>query len=467
MKQGFFKKLKSNRLQLLAVIVAALLILDTLTLALIYAFKSKDKVSAPKADTEVQKILLGDVEASDAVITQFYIYGSHLHLEGEVDEALYPGFVRMGLVLRNSSEKDTEIVLECTREGGKIRFQSSRYINSGICLDELAQGDYCVLFRIVTDSKKVFVSAKEESDYPAVNYYTVTKNGRNNLVNIGFTRYSTGKKTLNCLAMRIEEAALPDDVYDVVIDAGHGGADSGAVYKGYRECDFTIEYAKALKKSLEGLGLKVKMTRNGDEKPDKMTSAASYCKDGRVERANLSGAKYCFCVHFNATAGSKTTSAHGLQIYCAYGDDTAFADSMVKSITQSAGIQPSAQEFCRVGTGVYIRTFGKTEIARSKEIAKKYGYEPYNIPVDRITYYFMLRETGGVATGAYIDGRSAEFNHDENESRNSVTGLETYLLELGYINNDGDLALIINNRDAYIKGLTQAIAKELGIKTDA
>ena len=87
MKQGFFKKLKSNRLQLLAVIVAALLILDTLTLALIYAFKSKDKVSAPKADTEVQKILLGDVEASDVVITQFYIYGSHLHLEGEVDEA--------------------------------------------------------------------------------------------------------------------------------------------------------------------------------------------------------------------------------------------------------------------------------------------------------------------------------------------------------------------------------------------
>ena len=36
------------------------------------------------------------------------------------------------------------------------------------------------------------------------------------------------------------------DIYDVVVDAGHGGADEGAYGNGYDEIDFTVEYAKLL-----------------------------------------------------------------------------------------------------------------------------------------------------------------------------------------------------------------------------
>ena len=40
----------------------------------------------------------------------------------------------------------------------------------------------------------------------------------------------------------------------------------------------------------------------------------------------------------------------------------------------------------------------------------------------------MLRETGGIVTGAYVDGRNKEFG--KNKYYNSNIGVEAYLLEL-------------------------------------
>ena len=51
----------------------------------------------------------------------------------------------------------------------------------------------------------------------------------------------------------------------VVIDAGHGGRDPGAVYEGVREKDIVLGLAKALKRELlETGGIRVAMTRDDD-----------------------------------------------------------------------------------------------------------------------------------------------------------------------------------------------------------
>jgi len=50
----------------------------------------------------------------------------------------------------------------------------------------------------------------------------------------------------------------------VIIDPGHGGADPGAVADGYHEADLNMELARALKQRLEKNGVKVKMTRDGN-----------------------------------------------------------------------------------------------------------------------------------------------------------------------------------------------------------
>ena len=56
--------------------------------------------------------------------------------------------------------------------------------------------------------------------------------------------------------------------YKIVIDAGHGGIDSGAVGNGIVEKDITLEISKYIYDRLNGLGIPVTMTRTTDETLD-------------------------------------------------------------------------------------------------------------------------------------------------------------------------------------------------------
>lgn len=51
----------------------------------------------------------------------------------------------------------------------------------------------------------------------------------------------------------------------VIVDAGHGGIDSGAVGSGLQEKDLTLTAATYIFNRLEDLGIKAVMTRTDDE----------------------------------------------------------------------------------------------------------------------------------------------------------------------------------------------------------
>ena len=70
----------------------------------------------------------------------------------------------------------------------------------------------------------------------------------------------------------------------------------------------------------------------------------------------------------------------------------------------------------------------------------------------------MIREVGGICTGAYIDGRDIKSGNNPYVNSNMVA--ESYLLELGYISNKGDIENVINNKDKYVEAITKSI-KEL------
>lgn len=53
--------------------------------------------------------------------------------------------------------------------------------------------------------------------------------------------------------------------YKVVVDAGHGGVDPGAVYGGLQEKDLTLRAAKYMYDRFNDLGVPVKLTRSEDE----------------------------------------------------------------------------------------------------------------------------------------------------------------------------------------------------------
>ena len=53
--------------------------------------------------------------------------------------------------------------------------------------------------------------------------------------------------------------------YKIVVDAGHGGVDPGAIGNGLQEKDFNLRSAKYMANRFEELGVPVKLTRDSDE----------------------------------------------------------------------------------------------------------------------------------------------------------------------------------------------------------
>ena len=74
----------------------------------------------------------------------------------------------------------------------------------------------------------------------------------------------------------------------------------------------------------------------------------------------------------------------------------------------------------------------------------------------------MIRETGGIVTGAYVDNRNEEIL--ANPYVLSNTGCESYILELGYITNSNDLDIIVNKQDKFVEGIVKTFSNYLKLE---
>lgn len=93
----------------------------------------------------------------------------------------------------------------------------------------------------------------------------------------------------------------------IVIDAGHGGKDPGAVgYKKYREKVVVYKIANHLKTILNSRGYKVYMTRYGD-KFVKLKNRTAY--------ANKKEADLFISIHANAVGKKNANDVHGIETY--------------------------------------------------------------------------------------------------------------------------------------------------------
>ena len=92
----------------------------------------------------------------------------------------------------------------------------------------------------------------------------------------------------------------------IVIDAGHGGNDPGAIgRRGLREKDVTLDIAKRVGNLLKNAGVSVTMTRSRD---------IFVPLSRRVEIANAFGADLFLSIHANA---NRVRSLHGFEVYYA------------------------------------------------------------------------------------------------------------------------------------------------------
>ena len=154
--------------------------------------------------------LLNEVEPVEFNINSYSIFGTHLNIDGCINKRLESP----ELILKN---KEEVIVLEGTfyEEGDNTCFYTSEYNDGGIYLDGLNKGNYILLVR----DNELTYTLNNNTEYNNLEYYTITKNNTNNKINIKFKEYQK-KDYVNFV---IKESKLPDDVYDISLDPGHGG----------------------------------------------------------------------------------------------------------------------------------------------------------------------------------------------------------------------------------------------------
>lgn len=411
-------------------------------------------------EEEIQSVF-GKVTDDSVEINKYYVYGTHFNLEGHL--AITKELKTLELVMVDDkkgiaegaqADEEMEKIYQLSKtigEDGSYYFKTAENINEGINLENIEDGNYCLLLKLIyADGTREYKSLKDMVGEETITYYTLTQDGKNQKIDIAFEQDTSGTN-LNYLGMQVNQSELPDDVYDIVIDAGHGGKDPGADKNGYTEAELTLPYAKAIKEGLEAKGYKVKLTRDGSESADTDMAYTMYDEDGRVSIACRSKAKYGVSIHLNSNEEALTRG--GVQVYCSIRGNYDLAKGIADGIVTEGGTDYSVMESDRVASGVYASPYSEKGISKSTATAQKYGYTPYDYTgVDSL---FMIRELGGIATGALVDGRDPRYG--SNEYRNSNMGVESVLIELGYISIKSDLQNIISNQKGYVKGIVEAV----------
>ena len=385
--------------------------------------------------------ILNEVEAIEFNINNYSIFGTHLNIDGCINRKL----VFPELVLKN---KEQEITLEGNfyEEGDNTCFYISEYNDGGIYLDDLNKGNYILL---VKDNESLY-TLNNNTDYKNLEYYTITKNNTNNKINIKFKEY----KDKHYINFVIKESKLPDGVYDISIDPGHGGKDPGAIGKldgiEFYESNLTLATSLLIKEELEDMGLKVHITRDED------IYLNSYGVGGRALLANDNHAKYSFSIHFNSGYGIMRYG--GVEVYTPNDVNYTLATMIADNLSKVVGY--SRNSSFRVKSGVYFKYFKQTDIDDSKQSLLENEMTPYEITLGA-PYMYMIREVGGIHTYAYVDGRNEYYGL--NKYYNSNQTAEPYLIELAYINYEEDLRKVLNSPEAFSSAVSNAIKDYLKI----
>lgn len=437
--------------------VLAIMVIMVILMGVYHVLLDPDALmSKEEKELRLKAELFSKFEENNATLSKYTIYGKHLNLGGVIENA--DSSCKYSLAFITLDGGVTEYPLITGFKENKLYYTLGRNINEGIDLDDIPLGEYYVAVKstkeIVVDEQAQeltkYYSLYNTTEYSDQEYYTTTTGGKNYKDIITFSAFN--EKDYMALAVT-EIKSLPEDVYDIVIDAGHGGRDTGAVYQDIQEKDYTLKISLALQKRLEELGYKVYMTRVDDSK-----YIGAYGEDGRAVAPYKTHAKLFLSVHLNYT--EKENSVGGVEIYTANHMNLTMAKEFADSVKNTVKVNYSQNNINKVLDGVYVRTYTEAEVKEAIDYAKEIGYEPYTTITTETPYYFAVRETGGIMTKAYVDGRNKEAGN--NPYHNSNIAAESYLLELGFINCPNDAKNIKTNTNSYVEAITNVVVNNYG-----
>lgn len=375
------------------------------------------------------------ITKENVYVDEIYIYGRYFNIKGHADFNLDDAF----LIFVDSAFNETKYDLSVNEN----KFYLSDKINGGLNLEDIKHDSSTILLM----SNNKYYPLINNSNYENTDYYTISNFNKTNYLKFVFSKF----KDVSFLKLKCKNILVPNDVYDIVIDPGHGGADVGAVNGNIYESNISLSISNLIKKKLEDEGFKIKLTREDDSNP------GPYGEGGRATIPYEVKAKIFLSVHVNSTPHSIISG--GTEVYASPNMNYDFAYNIASKIKEYANSTYSSLQLYKVKDGVYVKNLSKQDIEEARESAKNSGYAYYENVTTNTPWYFYNRETGGYMTGAYMDGRNKVY--PANPYYNSNMGIESYLLELGYITCKNDLNNLINNQDGYAKGITRAIVEEL------
>ena len=415
--------------------IKTIIILFLLIVGIKVGFQYKDQITnflTPSIAKPASQKIIEEEKHEIANVSEYYFYGNHFNIKGTLET---DGFDvnTIDLILVNDINNYVYPLKYEVNSTGVV-YYFSKELNDGIILDDIKVSDYNMYIRVMTSKKEVYYDLYNDTDYDTTTYYSMSKYNTKLLV-----------QTDNNL-LKLNVSNNTDTVYDIVIDPGHGGDDRGAcLKKGYCEAENTLEMSKMLKTNLEKYGYKVYLTRETDKTLNR------YGEDGRIALSYKAKGKYLFSIHMN----SSTRPYAGYEIYAPYNINYGFIKNINNDIKKVGVVKPSNNKGFRIVEGLYTRNFSEEDI---EIVNSKCKDNPYTNISTETNYYFMIRETGGYMTGAYVDGREG---NDGNSYRNSNVGLEAYIYEVGYVNKEDDYNKVMSSKDKYMEALAKSIHEQL------
>ena len=330
---------------------------------------------------------------------------------------------QLHLTLKEASTVKTYQLRQVGRatEGGTI----GRSIDQGIDLRFIEEG----LYYVYLDQKPVHVSQSLTTDSSI--WYTVTRNGSAKQVELTLEA--------GMLALKVQTLdQLPEEVYDVVIDPGHGGSDPGAVANGTTEAKEVLKVSAYIAERLADHGLKVKMTRTDMTEPSGNQACqyevCPYLENGRIEQIYATRAKYAISNHLNASANQQSK---GSEVYSSVKTSDQWSSQIIAAFESIERVVNDVTiSSSRVSTASYKRAIDKTQT----------------------DYYYMMRESGGVSTKA-----TSLQEYNAAYPQTPGYGAEALLIEYAYINHATDYQYWIKNWEILGELVVKATVQYLGI----
>ena len=394
----------------------------------------RTQLNKSNVETKIENIF-GTSLTKNAEVTKFFTYGTSLNIEGRIPGISKDNYEGMKIIVTDGDKYNKEYKARVSFDDNNLIFSLNNDINNAINLEELQNNNkYYIRIRLKVNNSKDYryYLLSNVSEYKDIDYYTLTRDGKNNKVQIKFEKQTYNDKEYKYLGISVNESKLPEDVYDFAIDAGHGGQKNGE----YTEAALMLSYAKNLKESLEAKGYKVKLTRD-DSNTSSFTHTNMYDDDGRIGIACKTHAKYMISLHTN------DTKCAGVEVYAPNNSDLSLAKKIADNICAQTNLEYSSANSFKQLDGVYVRNFRKGELSSSI----------YEVTVNT-PYLYTIREVGGIATNAYVDGRNPKYS--ANKYYKSNQGIECYVVSIGDIDSPTDLDTLVNQRNEIVNAIADS-----------